>query len=358
MSSFPLRTAEPVPHTLAALAECLGVEAPAGAWGSFVCSAVLDLDRADAGALGLFSDRRYAERARASRAGAFLVRVELAPLLEDDPRPRLVVPDPQVALPVLLDQLHPRVTEANEGHGGLRHVTAVVDPSAELAEGVVLGPYAVIEAGVHVGPRTHIGAHCVVGARSQIGADAWLHPHVVLYPDTVLGHRVTIHSGSKIGVDGFGYAFSGGAHQKIPQLGRCVLEDDVEVGANVTLDRGSVGETRIGTGTKIDNLVHLAHNVTVGPLSILTAQVGVAGSTSLGRGVVIGGQAGVNGHVKVGDGARLAAQSGVIGDVPAGETYMGFPARPRMEFLRQQAAIGKVSELLQRVRALEDPEQG
>jgi UDP-3-O-[3-hydroxymyristoyl] glucosamine N-acyltransferase len=316
-----------------------------------VCRGVLDLERAHADTLGLFSDRRYADRARASQAGAFLVRADLSPLLGDDPRPRLEVPDPQGVLPRLLDLLHPRcpVSDADQGI----HLTAVVDPSARLGAGVRVGPYAVLEADVEVGAGSQIGAHVVVGARCQIGAEVLLHPQVVLYPDTVLGDRVIVHAGARIGVDGFGYAFTGSAHQKIPQLGRCVVEQDVEIGANVALDRGSVGETRIGAGTKIDNLVHLGHNVTVAPLGIMAAQSGVAGSTHLGRGVVMGGQVGVGGHLRIGDGARLAAQSGVIGDVAAGETVMGFPARPRMEFLRQQSARGKGPELVRRIRALE-----
>jgi UDP-3-O-[3-hydroxymyristoyl] glucosamine N-acyltransferase len=147
--------------------------------------------------------------------------------------------------------------------------------------------------------------------------------------------------------------FEGGAHRKVPQIGECFIEDDVEVGANTTIDRGSIGATRIGQGAKVDNLVQLAHNSVVGPLTMLASQVGVAGSTELGKGVIVGGQAGFAGHISVGDGARVAGQSGITGDVAAGETVMGFPARPRMEFLRMIAAQGRGDRILRAMREFE-----
>jgi UDP-3-O-[3-hydroxymyristoyl] glucosamine N-acyltransferase len=175
---------------------------------------------------------------------------------------------------------------------------------------------------------------------------------VILYPRTTLGDRVILHAGVRVGVEGFGYVFEGGSHRKVPQVGGCFIGDDVEVGANTTIDRGSIGVTRIGSGAKVDNLVQLGHNTVIGPLTMLAAQVGVSGSTEIGSAVVVGGQAGFSGHISVGDGARIAGQSGVTGDIAPGEIVMGFPARPRMEFLRRAAAQGKVDGLLQEIREL------
>jgi UDP-3-O-[3-hydroxymyristoyl] glucosamine N-acyltransferase len=222
-----------------------------------------------------------------------------------------------------------------------------------LGRGVRIGPYAVIESGAEIGDGASIGAHVVVGAGARVGAGSTHYPHDVLYPGTELGARVILHSGSAVGVDGFGYAPKDGRPAKVPQVGRCVIEDDVEVGANTTIDRGSIGTTRVGRGAKLDNLVQIAHNVTVGPAALLAAQVGVAGSSRVGAGVLAGGQAGIAGHLTVGDGAQLAAQAGVVTDIPPGQIVMGFPARPRTEFLRATAGASKVSELAKRVAALE-----
>lgn len=355
MSSFPLRSHDIRPPTLAELAADLGVSAPA-AGGDMEVTGLAALDRAGPTELGLVADPRFLERLPASRAGALLVEAGLAEKVAESEaahpegrvlRPRLVVPDTQVAMRRILERLLPEVP----WESGV-HPTAVVHPTAILGEEVGIGPYAVVEEYAVVGAGSRVGAHAVVGAGARIGVGTWLLPQVVLYPGVVLGDRVLLHSGVRIGVDGFGYVFEDGAHRKIPQVGGCVLGDDVEVGANAAIDRGSIGESRIDAGTKLDNLVHMGHNVSVGPLSLLTAQVGIAGSTRIGQGVAMGGQAGVAGHLEVGDGARVAAQAGVIADVPPGETVMGFPARPRREFLRGVAGQQKVPELLRELRAL------
>jgi UDP-3-O-[3-hydroxymyristoyl] glucosamine N-acyltransferase len=211
----------------------------------------------------------------------------------------------------------------------------------------------VVEEGAALGDRVRVGAHCVVGRNSRLGADTLLHPHVVLYPRTEVGRRVILHAGARLGVDGFGYAFRDGAYHKIPQVGRCVIEDDVEVGANTCLDRGSIGETRVGRGTKLDNLIQVGHNVRLGPVCVAAAQVGFAGSTRVGAGVVFGGQSGVVGHVSIGDGARVGAKSVVTGNVSAGETVAGFPARDLKRFMKASAVFLKLPDLLRRVRKLE-----
>jgi UDP-3-O-[3-hydroxymyristoyl] glucosamine N-acyltransferase len=304
--------------------------------------------------LGLLADRRYLSHLEESRAGALLVSTELTEHLPDrEDRPRLVADDPHEALIPLLECFHPTPSPTP----GI-HPTAVVGPGVLLGVDVHVGPYAVLEEGAVVGDRARIGPHAVVGRGCRVGEDAVLHAHVTLYPDTVLGRRVVVHSGARLGVDGFGYAEGSEGLEKIPQVGRCVVEDDVEVGANTCVDRGSIGDTRIGRGTKIDNLVHLAHNVRIGAHSAMAAQVGIAGSTRVGAGVMFGGQAGVVGHVEIGDGARLSAQAGIIGDVEAGASVTGYPARDLRRYLRASALFLRLPELERRLRALEEPSPG
>ena len=297
--------------------------------------------------MAFLADRRYAGELLACRGRTLLVSEGLASL-EDGPADRLAVPDPHAALVALLPLLHPEP----EVKGGV-HRSATVAPTAKLAESAFVGPGAVVEAEATVREEARIGANCVVGAGARIGVATVLHPGVSIYPGVVLGDRVIVHSGARIGVDGFGYVQSNGAHVKVPQAGGCVVEDDVEIGANCTIDRGSIGRTVIGAGSKLDNLVHVAHNVTIGPRSILVAQVGVAGSTRTGPGVSMGGQAGVIGHLQIGAGARIAAQAGVIGDVAPGATVSGYPARDHKRYLRAMALVMRLPELAKRLGRLE-----
>jgi UDP-3-O-[3-hydroxymyristoyl] glucosamine N-acyltransferase len=233
-----------------------------------------------------------------------------------------------------------------------------VDPTARLGRNVrlgadvTIGAYAVLGDGVTLGDGAWVGEHCVVGAGVEIGADSRLHPHVTCHAGTWLGRRVVVHSGVRLGGDGFGYVFRDGAHAKIPHVGRCIIEDDVEIGSNSTIDRGSVDDTRVGAGTKIDNLVQLGHNVQVGRLCLIMSQVGIAGSSRVEDGAILAGQVGVGGHVTIGRGARLAGQAGVFGDVPAGESWSGYPARPHRESLRASAALLRLPQLLRRIERL------
>jgi UDP-3-O-[3-hydroxymyristoyl] glucosamine N-acyltransferase len=186
----------------------------------------------------------------------------------------------------------------------------------------------------------------------EIGDDSRLFPGVTVYSGSRIGARVSIHAGARIGSDGFGYVFRDGQHAKIPHVGRCIIDDDVEIGANTTIDRGSIDDTVIGAGTKIDNLVHVAHNVRIGRLCLIMAQVGIAGSVRVEDGCILAGQVGVSGHHTIGRGATLAAQAGVFGNIPAGQTWSGYPARPHKEALRAQAALFKLPNLLRRIERL------
>jgi UDP-3-O-[3-hydroxymyristoyl] glucosamine N-acyltransferase len=232
------------------------------------------------------------------------------------------------------------------------HPTAYVAESARVAEGATVSAFAVVGEGSLVESGAVLHPHVFVGPDCRVGEGSVLHPHVVLRARVVVGRRVIVHSGSVLGADGFGYVFDGQAHRKIPQVGRVVVEDDVEIGANVAVDRATLGDTVIGRGTKIDNLVQIGHNTVVGSDTVIVALTGISGSCRIGRGVVVGGQVGIADHVTVGDGAQIGSQSGVHREVPAGARVIGTPAMPGDTGLRALAAIGRLPELLRDVRAL------
>ena len=311
--------------------------------------ALRPLDEAGPGELGLLSNQRYLRYAEATSAGAVLVDESLAGRVPAGVT-RIVVEDAHAAVPTVLERLYPPDPDPPPGI----HPTAILGRGVRLGEAVSVGPYAVLGDDVEVGGGTRIEAHVVIGSRARIGAACHIRPQVVVYPGSELGDRVIVHSGARIGSDGFGYTFHDGAHHKVPQVGRCVIGDDVEIGANTTIDRGSIGDTIVRNGVKVDNLVQIAHNVKVGEHSLMAALVGIAGSTRLGRGVWVGGQAGLVGHLDVGDGARVAVASRVYRDIPAGETVSGHPARPHREELRKQAHVARLPKLLERIEALEE----
>jgi UDP-3-O-[3-hydroxymyristoyl] glucosamine N-acyltransferase len=232
-------------------------------------------------------------------------------------------------------------------------------------------PLSVVAASAQVDPTAHIGPHCTVGERVKIGArcvlqagnfigddstladEVNLFPNVTIYPRTEIGKRVRIHAGTTIGSDGYGYVLDGGFHRKVPQIGNVTIGDDVEIGANVAIDRGALGPTIIGKGTKIDNLVQIAHNVEIGEHCIVIAQVGIAGSSKLGNYVVIAGQAGIAGHLKIGHQATIGAQAGVMTDIPDKTTWLGAPAQPDREMKRQFIALQRLPDLLKKIAAWE-----
>jgi UDP-3-O-[3-hydroxymyristoyl] glucosamine N-acyltransferase len=306
--------------------------------------AVATLARAESEDLSFFTNPRYREQAAASRAGALLVPAgsELAG------RDLLVHEQPYYALALLLDLLHPQPAVVPGVHAtAVVGAGCVIDPAANVGALAVLGDRVRVGAGAVIAPLAVVGNDVAVGAGSVI------HSHAVLYDGTWVGERCVVHSGVVLGSDGFGFATHRGRHVKVPQLGRVVIEDEVEIGANTTIDRALLDETRIGTGSKIDNLVQVGHNVRLGKGCLLVSQVGISGSTVLGDYVVIGGQSGASGHLTLGDGVRVAAKSAVFKDAAAGEQLAGIPAVAAGRWRRQQATLGRLDELRRRVAALE-----
>jgi UDP-3-O-[3-hydroxymyristoyl] glucosamine N-acyltransferase len=235
------------------------------------------------------------------------------------------------------------------------HPTALIAASAKLAPGAAVGPYAVIEEDVRIGAGTEIGAFCFLGRGAQLGEGCRLYPRVTLYAGARLANRVILHSGAVIGSDGFGYVAEDGRRRKFPQVGEIEIQNDVEIGANTTIDRGSLDRTEIGAGTKLDNLVHVAHNVRIGENSVIAAQSGISGSSLIGKNVACGGQVGVADHCEIEDGAVVGAQAGIPSGkiVRSGQTVWGTPARPLEKFKKQFAWFSRLPELAERVKRLE-----
>ncbi len=289
---------------------------------------------------------RHRARAQASAAGGLLVEEALAEPLGG--RNLIVVPHSGRALVGLLAVFHPPAP-----HPAGLHPTAIVDAGAVVHPAAHLGPFAVVGAGSHVGAGAAVLAHAVVGRDCTVGERAVIHPHAVLYDRTVVGAGSIVHAGVVLGGDGFGYATHGGVHHKVPQVGRVVLEEDVEIGPNTTIDRATLGETRVGAGTKIDNQVMLGHNVQVGRHSILCAQVGIAGSTRIGNGVVLGGRAAAVDHIEIGDRVQAAAGTDIFHSLAPGAVVGGSPAHPIKRWRRQLLLSWRLDEMLRRLRAIE-----
>ncbi len=309
-------------------------------------SGVAALGEAGPGDLTFVAGARYASRLGATRPAAILVPESLE---LDAPGSTLIrVGDPQLAFSRLVPLFHPA-----------EPLRPGVATSASLGTGVSLGadvriePYALIGDGAKIGDRSWIGSFTVLEAGAEVGEDCRIAHSCSILAGVRLGERVLVHPGTRIGTDGFGYARTPDGAVKIPQVGGCRIGDDVEIGANCTIDRGSLGDTSIGARTKIDNLVHIGHNVEIGEDCMIVAQVGVAGSVRIGQGAALAGQAGIAGHLTIGPGARIAAQAGVIGDVPPGAEYSGYPARPHAHAMRASAALLRLPAALKRLEAVE-----
>ncbi len=309
-----------------------------------VVTGVAALDAASAADISFLTDPRYADAARASRAGAFLAPMGTrglgAPVLECD--------SPQRALIELLTLFHPP-PPLSPGVDA----AAVIAADATVDATAAVGPLAVVEAGARIGARVRVHALAYVGPGVEIGEDSVIHPRVVLREGVRLGRRVIVHAGAVLGADGFGYASDGPRHRKIPQVGGVLVEDDVEIGANTTVDRATLGTTVIRRGTKIDNLVQVAHNVDIGEDCVIAAQTGIAGSSRVGRGVILGGQVGIGDHITVGDGAMLSSQSGVARSVPPGARLAGTWGRPLFQARRIWVAQAELPEMVTRLKKLE-----
>jgi UDP-3-O-[3-hydroxymyristoyl] glucosamine N-acyltransferase len=309
-----------------------------------VVTGVAALASAGSDDLSYVVGRRHLDAARASRAGAFLAPGELSGL----PAPTLRCRDPRRALAVALTLFHP-VSSPVPGIDASARVApdTRVDPTASI------GAFAVVESGASIGPRVRVGPLVYVGAGVEIGEDSALYPHVAIYHGCRLGARVIVHAGVVIGSDGFGFIPGADGHLKIPQVGIVIVQDDVEIGANSTIDRATLGETVIGRGTKIDNLVHVGHNVDVGERCLMAAQAGIAGSARIGRDVMVGGQAGVGNQVNIGNAAVLGAQSGAVQNVPGGQRVALTWARPATQAQRIWVAQAHLPDLLRHMKALE-----
>ena len=320
-----------------------------GRWegnGDLQISGVAGIREAKCGQISFLANSRYLIHVKETGASALIVNSDI----NVNGIPAIRVADPYLSYLKVVRLF------ARAPHEGCK---PGISERASIAGDAEIGP------GCHIGDFVHVGEGCRVGAgtvimpgtvllgRVTVGEGAILFPNVTVREDCELGDRVIIHSGTVIGSDGFGYAQDGGRHHKIPQIGRVIVEEDVEIGANVTVDRATTGITRIGRGSKIDNLVQIGHNTEIGEHCIIVAQVGISGSTRVGNHVTIGGQAGVIGHIEVGDGATIAARAGVTKSVPAASCVSGYPARPHDQAMRLQAVLGRLPELARRLKELE-----
>jgi len=325
------------PFTLARLASACGAELGAGADPDATFDDVAPLERAGPREVSFLDNRKYVEAFATAAAGACVVRPAMAARAPKGMQ--LLLSDrPYKAFALVAQLFHPR-----QRPGGGVAPGAHVDPTATLGEGCAVAPGAVIEAGARIGSNCAIGPNAVIGADVEIGDDSTVGANASV-THAILGERVTIYPGARIGQDGFGFAMDPTGHVRIPQLGRVIIEDDVEVGANSAIDRGAGPDTVIGRGTMIDNLVQIGHNVQIGRGCVIVAMVGISGSTKIGDHVVIAAQSGIAGHLAIGDGARISARSGVFRDVPAGAQVVGFPAVPTRQFFRQMTILAKLAK--------------
>jgi UDP-3-O-[3-hydroxymyristoyl] glucosamine N-acyltransferase len=315
--------------------------------GSRVVDGVAPLDKAGPGQVTFVANPKYGKLLATTKAGAVIVRKPVEGLSASF----LVADNPYLAFAMTVELFHPPL-KPEEGISPQAHV----HPSATLGEGVSILPFAYVGEGAVVGARSVLHAGVVVGDGSVVGEDCLLYPNVVLYHGVRLGNRVILHAGCVVGSDGFGFAPSPAGYRKIPQIGTVEIGDDVEVGANTTIDRAALGVTRVGKGTKLDNLVQIGHNVEVGENTVVAAQAGVSGSCRIGSWVMVGGQVGLAGHLEVGDGVMLGAQSGVADSVDASESkvWSGSPVMPHRTWLRTSVLMPKIPELFRRVKELED----
>ena len=342
------------PLTLRLVAEAAGVPLPEGADPDRALTRAAPLDRAGPHDLAYMDNARYGDALAATRAGACLVSPRFAVRVPAG-TVALVLRDPYRAYATLLGRLHPDALRPGSQFGA-RGIApgAHVHPEAHLEDGVTVDPGAVIGPGAEIGSGTVVGPNAVIGPFCRVGRDCAIGASASL-SHTLMGNRVIVHPGARIGQDGFGFAM-GASHLKVPQIGRVIVQDDVEIGANTTIDRGASRDTVVGEGTKIDNLVQIAHNVVIGRHCVIVSGVGISGSTTLEDYVVLGGQVGVVGHLTIGRGSQIAGSSNVNRDVPPGSRWGGTPAKPVRAWFRELTTLARLAERSGRAEA--DEPQG
>jgi len=310
-----------------------------------VVTGIAGIEEAKEGDVVFVGNPKYLYRINKTRSAAVIASQEI----KGFPKPIIKTDNPSLAFSKVVSLFSSPRKVMFKGI----HSTVILGKDVELGQDVSIGPYAVIEDGVKIGERSIIYSGVYIGYESRIGSDCLIYPNVSLREKTVVGNRVIIHNGTAIGSDGFGYDTKNGVHHKIPQIGSVVIEDDVEIGANVTVDRARFDKTIIGKGTKIDNLVHIAHNVVTGENCIIVAQVGISGSTTLGKNVTLAGQAGIAGHLTIGDNVIVGGQAGVTKSIPANTFVSGYPARPHKEAAKINAYIQRLPQLNEKISELE-----
>ena len=314
--------------------------------GDIEISHVASLADANPGDISFFGNPKYINALRKTRATAVFLPDSFT---EEIPAHGLFVSNPATAFAEILPLFTPQPIVREPGI----HHTAIISPDAEIGEACSIGAHVVIEAGVKINARCVIEAQCFIGQQSILGEDCHLHPHVAVRERCRIGDRVILHCGVVVGADGFGYEFRDGKQQKIPQTGTVQIDDDVEIGANSAIDRARFGRTWIQRGTKIDNLVQIGHNVTIGEHCILCAQVGISGSTRIGNHVTLAGKVGLSGHIEIGDQVMIGAMSGLAKNVPPNTIMFGAPAQPIREYKENYALLKNIRKLYNRVKALE-----
>lgn len=331
--------------TLKEISDLINGQLDAGYEG-IVISGISGIKEAKEGDITFLANEKYFSLMEKTLASAVIVPLNI---IKAD-RPVIRVKDPSLAF----SKLAAVFNNASSFHPKGIHPAAIIAPGVELGQNVSIGPYTVVEAGVSLGDDTVLYSGCFIGTNTKIGAQCLIYPHVSIRENIIIGQRVIIHSGSVIGSDGFGFVQVDGQHQKIPQIGTVVVGDDVEIGANVTIDRARFDKTVIGRGTKIDNLVQIAHNVIIGEHCIIVSQAGIFGSSELKDRVILAGQVGVAGHLTIGEGSVVAAKSGVSKSIPAGSVVFGYPAKPQDTARKINAIIQRLPHYIKTIRNLEE----
>ena len=330
--------------TTAQLAEKIGARLEGDK--TLLIESAAPIETAGPNQISFVANSLYEKHLSSSKAGAVVLNNEM----DGQGKTVLRHPDPHLAFARILDLLYP---DEQTGTSGI-HKSAIIDELAKVANEVTIGPHCHLESEASVGQSSRLMTSVYLGKNAAVGKNCLIYPGVVILSDCKIGNNVIIHSSTVIGSDGFGYAPSETGIKKIKQIGWVEIEDDVEIGSNVSIDRGALGATRIGRGTKIDNLVQIAHNVQIGQNCFIVSQVGISGSTAIGNNVTLAGQVGVQGHISIGDGVTVGGQSGVTKSIPAGDiAYFGCPAREMRSVLKKEASLSKVPDLLKRVKELE-----